>query len=180
MSARYLTSMFPATKTFALLGAALCLCAVTVGVVALYAGPAPLDSRAQKQWQNQAIAEIASQSGDAAPILEEIAAMKVRTSVDSAWRRWISDDLIVMRNGEWMAYRNLGAKEQGRIHDLFIGRGCDGRWYYSTYDFSTGMGALKTNLGQPRNLSTFRADCLLHEFDGRSDKFLKRTWPLRH
>jgi hypothetical protein len=85
-----------------------------------------------------------------------------------------------MRDGEWMAYRNIGAKEQGRIPDLFIGRGCDGRWYYSTYHFCTGMAVLKAAMEQPKTLAKFRADCFLQEFDGRPDEFLKRTWPLKH
>jgi hypothetical protein len=120
-------AMLSCSKKFALLGVALCLGAVTVGVVELSGGQPRLDSTTQ--WKNKVIAELAQQTGDTALILNEIRVMKIMPSIGSVSRRWISEDLVVMRNGEWLAYRNLYVKEHGRSHDLFIGRGCDGRWY---------------------------------------------------
>jgi hypothetical protein len=166
-------------KKLAIIGAAVCLCAVALGVVFFIGGPSRLDSKARKHWKDKAVAEIARQTSDPAPILKEVEAMKTKSSVESEWDRWISEDLIVMMNGEWMAYRNICAKEEGRIPDLLIGRGSDGKWYYSTYHFCIGMIVLRDMIGQPESLAKFRTDCFLQEFDGRSDECLKKTWPLK-
>jgi hypothetical protein len=166
-------------KKLVILGTALCLCAVGVGAVALFGGPPRLDSKARKQWKNKAIAEIAKQTSDTAPILKEVEAMKTRPSVESEWDGWISEDLIVMTNGQWMAYRNVCAKEKERIPDLFLGHGSDGRWYYSTYHFCIRMIVLRDMLGQPESLAQFVRQGFLREFDGHSDECLKKTWPLQ-
>ncbi len=87
--------------------------------------------------------------------------------------------IIVMTNGQWMAYRNVCAKEKEGIPDLFLGRGSDGRWYYSTYHFCIRMIVLKDMLGQPESLAQFVQEGFLREFDGHSDECLKKTWPLK-
>jgi hypothetical protein len=168
------------TKKFAIAGAAISLCAAAVGVAIFVGGPPRLDSKVRKEWKGKAIVEIAKQTSDTGPILKEVEAMKTKPSLESEWDRWVSEDLIVMTNGEWMAYRNICAKEEGRIPDLLIGRGSDGKWYYSTYHFCIGMIVLKTMMEQPESLAKFRTDCFLQEFDGRSDECLKRTWPVKH
>jgi hypothetical protein len=81
-----------------------------------------------------------------------------------------------MTNGEWMAYRNVCAKEEDRIADLVIGRGSDGKWYYSTFHFCIGMLNLRT-MEQPESLPRFQTEYFLQEFDGHSDECLKKTWP---
>jgi hypothetical protein len=138
-----------------------------------------LDSRARREWKDRAISEIARQTSETAPILKEIAAMRTKLSVETEWDSWVSRDLIVMTNGEWMAYRNICAKEKGHIPDLFIGRGSDGKWYYSTYHFCIDMIVLKTMMDQPESLTKFRTDGFLQGFDGRSDECLRKTWPLK-
>ena len=98
----------------AIVGAAICLCAAALGVVIFVGGPPRLDSKARKQWKAKTIPEIAKQTSDTAPILKTIATMKSKPPVEGEWDRWISEDLIVMTNGEWMAYRSICAKEEGR------------------------------------------------------------------
>jgi hypothetical protein len=166
-------------KKLAIIGAVLCLCAVALGVVALFGGPPRLHSKARKQWKDNAIAEIAKQTSDTAPILKQIEAMKTKPSTESEWDTWISDNLIVMTNGQWMVYRNVCAKEKERIPDLFLGCSSDGRWYYSTYHFCIRMIVLKDMLGQPESLAHFVQQGFLREFDGHSDECLKQTWPLK-
>jgi hypothetical protein len=172
--------MLAMTRKFAIVGAAAGLCVGAAGLFILSGGPPRLDSKARKQWKEKAIAEIAEQTKDTAPILRKIGSMKTKPSVESEWDGWISQDLIVMKNGEWMAYRNVCAKEEGRIPDLFLGRGSDGHWYYSTYHFCIGMLVLKDMMDQPESLTKLRDDGFLKEFDGRSDDCLKKTWPLKH
>lgn len=101
------------------------------------------------------------------------------TPLESEWETWISEDLIVMTNGQWIAYRNVCQKEGERIPDLFLGRGSDGRWYYSTYHFCVRMLNLKDVMGQPKSLTEFRQTYYLREFDGHSDECLKEPRP-RH
>ena len=103
--------------------------------------------------------------------------MKTMSSVESESEWWISEDLIVMTNGQWMAYRNVCAKEEARIPDLFLGRGSDGHWYYSTYHFCVRMMNLTDVVGQPKSLMEFSRTCYLKEFDGHSDECLKDTRP---
>ena len=69
------------TKKLAIVGVVICLCAATAGVVILSGRPPRLDSKARKQWKEKAIAEIAKQTNDTAPILKEIGAMKTKPSV---------------------------------------------------------------------------------------------------
>jgi len=81
-----------------------------------------------------------------------------------------------MRNGDWLAYANICQKEDHRIRDLFLGRGSDGRWYYSTYHFCIGMVVLKME-EQSDDLAGFAKTYYLRPFDGHSDKCLQETWP---
>lgn len=81
-----------------------------------------------------------------------------------------------MRNGDWLAYANICHKQDGRIRDLFLGRGSDGRWYYSTFHFCNQMIVLKME-EQSTNLVEFAKTYYLREFDGRSDECLQKTWP---
>ena len=163
-------------KKLIIAGAAAFLCVAAFGLAVLVGGER-LSSRARKEWKEKAIAEIAQRTSDPARVLREIDSLKTKPSVDTEWAKWISEDLILMTNGEWMVYRNICAKEAGRIPDLFIGRGSDAKWYYSTYHFCIGMIVLKDMMDQPESLTKFRGDCYLREFDGHSDECLKKTWP---
>ena len=85
-----------------------------------------------------------------------------------------------MINGDWIAYSNVCSKQNRRIHDLFIGRGSDGKWYFSTYHFCINMIALRIRTdieGAHGSLLEFSNDCYLSEFDGSSDVCLQKTWP---
>ena len=163
-------------KKLAVIGTAICLCAVALGIVIFVGGPERLDSKARRQWKDNAIVQIAKQTSDSAAIFKEIEAMKT-TPLESEWDTWISEDLIVMTNGQWIAYRNVCQKEEERIPDLFLGFGSDGRWYYSTYHFCVRMINLKDVVGQPKSLTEFSRTCYLKEFDGHSDECLKDTRP---
>jgi hypothetical protein len=163
-------------KKLAVIGTAICLCAVALGIVIFVAGPERLDSKARRHWKDNAIVQIAKQTSDSAAILKEIEAMKT-TPPESEWDTWISEDLIVMTNGQWIAYRSICQKEEERIPDLFLGLGSDGRWYYSTYHFCIRMINLKYDVGQPKSLTEFSRTYYLKEFDGQSDDCLKDTRP---
>jgi len=163
-------------KKIAVIGTAICLCAVAVGIIIFVGRPERLDSKARRQWKDNAIVQIAKQTSDPAEILKKIETMKT-TPLDSEWwNTWISEGLIVMTNGQWIAYRNVCEKEEDRIPDLFLGFGSDGHWYYSTFHFCVRMMNL-TVMGQPKSLTEFSRTYYLKAFDGHSDECLKDTRP---
>ena len=99
----------------------------------------PLHSSARRQWASDAIATINSRVVDKVWIESELAKLK-RTAASQPWGGWVGDELLVAQNGEWIVCENLCTKEQKTTirKDIFIGRGSDGRWYYSTFHFCVG------------------------------------------
>src|SRR6476620_2125948 len=95
---------------------------------------------------------------------------------------WIGTNVVLMTNGEYLVYSQLCTKENPRIHDLFIARGSDGKWYYSTFHFCIGMITLRGEVlgeGKRESLAEFVKAYALQEFDGQSDECLKKTWPFK-
>jgi len=95
---------------------------------------------------------------------------------------WVGTNILLMTNGEWFVYENNCVKEPSHIHDLFLARGSDGKWYYSTFHFCIEMITLRGEvLGEAKraSLAEFADAYALHEFDGKSDNCLKKTWPIK-
>ena len=132
----------------------------------------------RRAWKDRAIAEIAVWTADAKGLASEAAALSARTTANPESDAWISERLLVMKNGEWIAYASICQKENFRIPDLFVGRGSDGKWYYSTFHFCIQMVVLRMDERQPESLAQFCSWYYLEEFDGRSDDCLSKTWPL--
>jgi hypothetical protein len=136
-----------------------------------------LHSKARKDWKNNATVEIAHRASDTNWLASEMEMLRkqvIRDRSDSS--AWFSDHLILLTNGEWIVFASKCGKEDRRIHDIFIGRGSDGCWYYSTFHFCIGM--LDLRMEEPSaSLAEFRENYFLQEFDGRSDECLKKTWP---
>ena len=84
--------------------------------------------------------------------------------------------IILTRKGEWLAFANRCQKQDGRIPDIFLARGSDGRWYYSTYHFCIDMINLRSE-EQPEDLADIGRAYFLQTFDGHSDDCLQKTWP---
>jgi len=159
-----------------LLIAGICGLLVAVALYAAGAG-ASLRSSARRAWKEKAITDIAARVGDPAWATNELAVLKKRGANDeSSYKGWLSDHLIVMRNGDWLAYASVCQKQNHRIRDLFLARGSDGRWYYSTYHFCIDMIVLSWD-EQPEDLAAFAKKYYLRSFDGRSDECLQKTWP---
>lgn len=134
-------------------------------------------SSARREWKDRAIADISTRVANSAWVSNELAHLKTRgDNHPSDSDGWLSERLIVMRNGDWLAYANLCQKQDSRIRDLFLGRGSDGRWYYSTYHFCKGMVVLKME-EQSDDLAGFAKTYYLRQFDGHSDECLQKTWP---
>jgi hypothetical protein len=148
--------------------------AAVVGI-AVWARSDPLTSAARRKWKDQAIGQIERRLAD-----REVLAVQTQRVTSAASTRpvsggWVGDDLLVMRNGDWIVCRNICRKEDPQVHDLFLGRGSDGRWYYSTFHFCIDKVVLRFE-PQPQNLGEFVQAYWLAPFDGRSDECLKVTW----
>ena len=162
-------------KPLLILIASVLLLAV-IGTVA-FPWPPSLHSKARRTWKEKGIAEIAARLADPAWPTNEFARLKTQSTDDSGGEaRWLSDHIILMRKGEWLAYANICRKQDKRIQDLFLARGSNGRWYYSTYHFCIGMMVLRME-EQPDDLTGFAKTYFLQAFDGQSDDCLQKTWP---
>jgi hypothetical protein len=161
-------------KLFAIVGVCAVLLALAVVALALLFTPS---DGARRAWKEKAIAGISWQLAHPTWPSNEVARLSHRgTSDHSDSDRWLSEDLILMRNGDWLTYRSVCQKEKRRIADLFIARGSDGRWYYSTFHFCIGMLDLKME-DQSEDLPAFVKAYYLRPFDGHSDECLQKTWP---
>ena len=139
--------------------------------------PPSLQSSARREWKQRSIAEIAARVADPSWPTNEFARLKPKSTKDeSDDASWLSEHIIVTQKGEWLAYANSCQKQDGRILDIFLARGSDGRWYYSTYHFCVEMVVLRMD-GQPEDLATFTKTYYLQTFDGQSDNCLQKTWP---
>ena len=135
---------------------------------------------ARSTWKDRALAGISRRAADTNWLGSEISRLHGMTNSVLESDRWLSPQLILMTNGEWMVYRSICRKENFWVRDLFLGRASDGRWYYSTYHFCINMCALgRMGEGQPSSLADFAQTYYLKPFDGRSDECLQSTWPPR-
>jgi hypothetical protein len=161
-------------RTLAIAG--VCAVFLLIAVIALAALFAP-SSGARRAWKEKALADISSRLTDPLWASNEVARLNRRAPSDSSNSdRWLSERLILMRNGDWLAYGSVCQKENRRIADLFLARGSDGRWYYSTFHFCIGMLDLKME-DQSEDLPVFAKAYYLRSFDGHSDECLQKTWP---
>ncbi len=153
---------------------------IATGSVLLLAGIATavflrvpsLKLSARREWKERSIAEISACIAGSAWPGNELALLKTRTGEAG----WLSDHMILMRNGDRLAYANSCQKQDGRMPDIFLARGSDGLWYYSTYHFCIGMIVLRME-EQPEDLVGFTNTYFLRTFDGHSDDCLQKTWP---
>lgn len=131
---------------------------------------------ARRAWKEKTVAEISIQATNPTWLSNGLAKLQSNSTTNSTdTDAWFSDQLILMKNGEWLDYASICRKQEGKIDDLFIAYGSDERWYYSTYHFCIDMIVLRMN-EQPAGLSDFVKDYSLRTFDGKSDECLKKTW----
>jgi hypothetical protein len=140
-----------------------------------------LRSRARKQWKESALAEIARWVSDSNSLTNEIARLRAEAGKEPD-DGWIGTNTLGMTNGEWLLYRNKCVKEPGSIHDLFLARGSDGKWYYSTFHFCTRMITLRGRMfgdEDHASIAQFARVYAVHDFDFQSEECLKKTWPVK-
>ena len=134
--------------------------------------------KARKHWKDDAIPAIARRAEDQNWRAQEIEVLTKRTTDQRVMAEgWLTDKMILMKSGEWLVYKSHCSKEQPHlVRDIFLAKGSDGKWYYSTFHFCVGMCTLLMEQEtQPANLAEFVHEYNLREFDGRSDECLKQT-----
>ena len=150
---------------------------IGIGIVVL-GSVDQLHSTARRNWSKKSIAEISARVADPSWSKNEQSRLKAKSiSEPGSDGGWLSDKMIAMENGDWLTYASICHKEDSHVYDLFLARGSDGRWYYSTYHFCIGMIVLKMDGQQPNTLAGFAKTYYLRPFDGQSDECLKKTWP---
>ncbi len=135
----------------------------------------PLHRTARRDWKNQAIATLSQRLRDEQWLASAKNALGRGAASRPSEGGWVGDEWVVMKNGDWIVCQNICSKQNSRIKDLFIGRGSDGKWYYSTFHFCVGKVVLRME-PQPESLARFVDAYWLAPFDGQSDGCLNSTW----
>ena len=157
---------------------------VSVGVVTLalaswYCFYPRLNAPARVGWKDRAIEAIRAECDSednrrfVAPLPPDASREDRPTDLP-----WVSDTRITMVNGESLVFRNICQKEDFRIPDLFICKGSDGHWYFSTFHFCIGMTVFRYAAamdGRPASLHAFADQYALEPFDPTSEQCLRRT-----
>lgn len=139
----------------------------------------------RRDWKEEAIAVIHHFANDHDWVKTEIAHIaSADASRDPAIlaEEWLSNRMILMTNGEWLIYRNHcskeafkpGAKPRRMVNDIFLAKGSNGKWYYSTCHFCVGMMVI-VGEDPPPSIEAFARRYHLREFDGQSDECLQQT-----
>jgi hypothetical protein len=124
--------------------------------------PDPHHSAERRAWKDRAVTEIKREAA-------------VPPDAGTRDGEWLTAERIACADGSWLAYRSQCHKQDPKVHDIFIAKASDGRWYYSDYHFCIGALVLESN-GQPESLEKFKSAYFLAEFDGSSDAALSPTW----
>lgn len=132
----------------------------------------------QAEWKASAVQRISRLSSDPQWLTQskaDLAKIRVRDDMNEPP---MSEDMILLKNDEWLVCRSIAGKEDWRFDDIFIAKASDGRWYYSTYHFCIGMIVLHM---RPHldSLDEFKKAYFLREFSGDPTAPMPRTWPLQ-
>ena len=139
---------------------------------------------ARKGWKEGAIPEITQFANDKAWVSKEVALLmnpEMSSGSMIIAPGWLSKRMILMGSGEWLVYKSHCNKAPPHnVRDIFLAKGSNGKWYYSTCHFCIGMLALCMMQGElkderPPDLAFFVKRYQLREFDGSSDECLKET-----
>ena len=129
------------------------------------------------QWLERGVGEVRALAAHTNWMGDAIAAMRAHPDRhDDLGRYFMSPDLILMSNGEWIIYRAATHKQGARFPELFVGLASDQHWYYSTYHFCRQMIVLGAD-GQPDDLRYFVTNYCLRPYSGQPYHGLRKTWP---
>lgn len=130
-----------------------------------------ISERDRTAWKGPALQRLSALSATNETIRAELDELKTGTNVYS---RWANDHVLLMTNGEFIAYQyRHGANVYFPPH-LFLGHSSDGRWLYSSYHFCNFM-TMVAGHDPPGSIAEFEKTYSAREFDGKSDQCLKIT-----
>jgi len=163
-----------AAKTMAKIAVVLFLVICAAWLFAWYTG-------ARRRWKSAALQEIHQLASDKQWVTKELSILAGKEK-DEGKRviaeGWLTDRMILMKSGEWLVYRSHCPKRPPHdVKDIFLAKGSNGVWYYSTCHFCVDMCALvmMQHGEQPLDLRAFAEGYHLAEFDGESDECLRET-----
>lgn len=133
--------------------------------------------RGRTDWKAGTLPRLAQLSVTNEEIRRELDALRAgpTANVDLGWTH---DHVLLMTNEEYLIYASRHGFNNGSVNHLFLARGSDGRWFYSTYHFCNQMAGVGGDepLG---SIDEFAQRYSAREFDGKSDDCLQKTWPIK-
>ena len=133
--------------------------------------------RERTRWKGPALEQLAVLSITNEVIREELDQLKAGPKPDIDFG-WANDHVLLMTNGEYIIFACRHGYNNGSVDHLFLGRGSNGRWLYSTFHFCSSMVMVRGD-NPPGSITEFEERYFAREFDGKSDECLKHTWPVR-
>jgi hypothetical protein len=132
-------------------------------------------ARERAEWKGPALEKLARLTPTSEEVLRELDQLRSDPTPQLDFG-WTHSNVLLMTNGEHIVYSFRHGANNGFVDHLFLGRGSDGRWLYSTYHFCSSMAGVRGET-QPGSIDEFIAKFALREFDGHSDECLEHTWP---
>jgi hypothetical protein len=129
---------------------------------------------ARRIWKHDRLAQLTKTSLTDEQVLIEIDQIKHPTP--NLNFGWTHEHVLLMTNGEYLVYASRHGFNNGFVDHLFLARGSDGHWYYSTYHFCNSMAGVGGE-DPPGSIAEFASRYAVREFDGKSDVCLQHTWP---
>lgn len=128
------------------------------------------------EWKTATLPRLAQLSLANEEIALELEMLKANRSTGT-YPEWTGEQVLLMKNNEYLIFAFRHGFNTGLVDHLFLARGSDGRWLYSTYHF---CGSMVGVLGDepPSSIAEFAKRYSAREFDGTSDECLQHTWPL--
>jgi hypothetical protein len=134
---------------------------------------------ARYKWKESAIPEISNYATNAVWVEQEIQTLRSKDVRDCRpSEQWLSKHMILMKNGDWLVYKNHCYKESPiLVRDIFLAKGSNGKWYNSSFHFCINMCVLANfqDYMPPNDLASFVRLYNLAEFDGHSVECLSQT-----
>ena len=130
--------------------------------------------RDRADWKTATLPRLAELSLDNEEIAGELKMLKANRAAGK-YPEWTGEQVLLMKNDEYLIYASRHGFNTGLVDHLFLARGSDGRWLYSTYHFCNSMVGVM-NDKPPSSIAEFSKRYSAREFDGTSDECLQHTW----
>jgi hypothetical protein len=125
-------------------------------------------------WKTKTLEQLASLSITNQNIVQQLEPLGLRGAGEHD--AWIGEHVLLMKNHEYLIFAFRHGFNNGFVDHLFLARGSDGHWYYSTYHFCNEMAGIGI-ADPPSSIAEFASLYAVREFDGKSDVCLQHTWP---